>query len=151
MADKWALRGAATLHGSMTSSFPNLFLSGTSHIGSGPNMTGSLEALARHAAYIITESLRRADDPSRLAVEPSVEAEEAWVAEVLKYDRFASPVAVCTPGYFNSEGEVLQAVSDEEQLKRRRTSTYMRGLPAYRMVLGDWKADGKMAGIVIRS
>lgn len=151
MADKWAIRGAATLHGSMTSSFPNLFLGGTSHTGTGPNFTGTLETLARHAAYIVSESLRRAEDPGRAAVEPSEEAEEAWVAEVLKYERFGSPIAVCTPGYYNSEGEAVQEVSEEEKLKRRRNSTYMRGVPAWRKVLLDWREDGKMDGVVIRS
>lgn len=151
MADKWASRGAATLHGTMTSSFPNLFLNGTSHVGVGPNFTSTLEALSRHTAYIIKESLRRADDPSRAAVEPSVDAEEAWVAEVLKYDQFGSPLAVCTPGYYNSEGEARQSLSEEEQLKRRRNATYMRGVYAYKKVLSDWKDNGKFDGLFVRS
>lgn len=151
MADKWAVRGAATLFGSMTHSFPNLLLAGTFQAGTSPNNTGALDALARHTAYIITESLRRAGDAHRIAIEPSEEAEETWSAEVLKYDMFASPIAVCTPGLFNCEGEALKPVSEEEELKRRRGSPYMRGLPAFRKVLDDWKANGKMAGLVVRT
>ncbi|KUI60576.1 Pentalenolactone D synthase [Cytospora mali] len=150
MADKWAVRGAATLHGCMTSSFPNLFLSGTAQVSGGPNYTSLVDTLSRQVAYIVTESLRRAEDPSRVAVEPSVEAEEAWVAEVLKYDRFSSPITVCTPGYFNSEGEGLRTVPEEEELKRRRNSSFMKGVPVFRKVLGDWRTDGRMDGIVFR-
>ncbi|KAI3396947.1 hypothetical protein diail_11560 [Diaporthe ilicicola] len=151
MADKWAAKGAATLFGSMTRSFPNLFLSGIVQSAVSPNNTGALDALARHTAYIVTESLRRADDASRVAVEPSAEAEESWSAEVLKYDLYSSPIAVCTPGYFNCELEALRPVSEEEELKRRRGSCYLRGLPAFRKVLGDWKTDGQMAGLIVRA
>lgn len=155
MADKWAAKGTAkgagTLHGSMTHSFPNLFLSGTCQSAISPNNTGGLDALARHAAYIITESLRRADNAGRLAIEPSTEAEESWTAEILKYDLFSSPIAVCTPGFFNCEGEALKPVSEEEQLKRRRGNSYFKGLPAFRKVLDDWKYDGRMAGLIART
>lgn len=151
MADKWATKGAATLFGSMTRSFPNLLLSGTAQSAISSNNTGALDALARHAAYIITESLRRADDASRLAIEPSEEAEESWTAEILKYDLFSSPIAICTPGFFNCEGEALKPVSEEEELKRRRSASYLKGLPAFRRVIEDWRSDGKMAGLVART
>lgn len=152
MTDKWTGKGAATMLGSMTHSFPNLFLSGMCQHGVSSNNTGGLDTLARHAAYIITESLRRAGDASQLvAIEPSEEAEEAWTAEILKYDLFAAPISVCTPGFFNCEGEILRPVSEEEELKRRRGATYMRGLPAFRKVLDEWRLKGQMAGIVIRT
>lgn len=151
MAEKWASKGAATFLGSMTHSFPNLFLSGTTQSAVSPNNTGALDSLARHAAYIITESLRRADDGSRLAIEPSEEAEESWTAEILKYDLFASPIAICTPGFFNCEGEALKPVSEEEELKRRRSAPYLKGLPAFNKVLDDWKSEGKMTGLVART
>lgn len=151
MADKWAVRGAALLFGSMTHSFPNLFLSGTIQSAVSPNNTGALDALARHAAYIVTEALSRSDDANRVAVEPSEEAEESWSAEILKYDLFASPIAVCTPGFFNCEGEALEPVSEEEEeLKRRRGSCFMRGLPVFRQILADWKSEGQMAGSTVR-
>lgn len=152
MADKWAAKGAATMFGSMTRSFPNLFLSGMCQHGTSPNNTGGIDTLARHAAYIITESLRRAGDASRLvAIEPSEEAEESWAAEILKYDLFAAPIAVCTPGFFNCEGEALKPVSEEEELKRRRGASYMRGLPVFRKVLDKWRSDGQMQGLVART
>lgn len=151
MAEKWATKGAATLHGSMTHSFPNLFLSGTTQSTISPNNTGPLDSLARHAAYIITESLRRADDGRRLAIEPSEEAAEAWTDEVLKYDLFSSPIAICTPGFFNCEGEAFKPVSEEEEMRRRRGASYLKGFPAFRKVVDDWKSDGKMAGLVART
>lgn len=153
MGQKWAEKGVATLHGILTSSFPNLFLgSWTTQCAVNPNVTGALDTLARNAAYIITESLRRVDDPDRLAIEPSTEAEEAWAAECVKYARWAGPAFICTPGYFNNEGESLRAPgSEEEELKRLRSAPYMRGVPVFRKILADWRADGKLQGIVLRS
>lgn len=153
MAQKWAEKGAVTLHGTLTSSFPNLFIgsSGT-QCATNPNVTGGLDNIARYTAYIITESFRRVLDPDRLAIEPSIDAEEAWAAESVTYARWSSPIAVCTPGYFNGEGEALKAPeTEEEELKKLRSAPYMRGLPAFRKILADWKANGRMDGIILRS
>lgn len=153
MGQKWAENGIATLHGNTVSCFPNLFISSwMSQCATSPNVTGALDTLARHAAYIITESLRRVDNPDRLVIEPSPEAEEAWAAECVKYARWISPAAVCTPGYFNNEGESIKApASEKEELKKLRSAPYMRGLPHFRKVLADWRADGKLQGIVLGS
>lgn len=153
MAQKWAQKGAVTLHGTMTSSFPNLFIgSSVVQCPTNPNVTGGLDNIARHTAYIITESSRRATDPDRLAIETSTEAEEAWAAESVKYALWSSPAAVCTPSYFNNEGEALKASeSEEEELKKLRSAPYMRGQSAFRKILADWREHGRMDGIVLRS
>jgi hypothetical protein len=103
-------------------------------------------------AYIVSEALKRTKDHSRLAVEVDEKAEDAWVAECIKYSLWASPAALCTPSYNNAEGEVFeQPASVEEQMRRARNCMYMKGLPAFRDLLDAWKADGKMDGIVLRS
>lgn len=150
MEDKWAATGGGTLHGLTTSSFPNLFLSGPNNAASGPNYTGMLDTMARNTAYIVTEALRRAADPGRAALEPSAEAEEAWVAEIVRYAAWGSPVAVCTPGLFNGDGDALLPVSEEEQYRMLRNGMYPKGLPVYRELLGEWRADGRLEGIVLR-
>ncbi|ROW03149.1 hypothetical protein VPNG_08162 [Cytospora leucostoma] len=150
MEDKWAANGGGTLHGLTTSSFPNFFLSGPNNAASGPNYTGMLETMARHTAYIVSEALRRAGDPGRAALEPSAEAEEAWVAEIVKYAAWGGPVAVCTPGLFNGDGDALLPASEEEQYRMLRNGVYVKGLPAYRRLLADWRADGRLEGIVLR-
>lgn len=101
---------------------------------------------------MISESLRRTAQPDRLSIEVSEAAEEAWVEECIKYSLWASPAAMCTPGYYNAEGEALQTEgSPEEQRRRRRSTPYSKGLPVFRHVLDAWKADGNMEGIVLRS
>lgn len=146
--DKWAARGAATLHATMSSSFPNLFINDSPQGGANPNVPGSLETSARHAAYIVAETLRRVKDPNRLVVEPTEEAEEAWAREILKYDLWGSPSIACTPGYFTNEGAAsLEERKPDELLKLRRSAPYMRGAPAFRKVVKKWREDGKLEGL----
>lgn len=148
MESKWAARGAATLHGVTTASFPNLFMVDTSQACTNPNATGCFETLARHAAYVVAEAQRRAAVPGRVAVEPSGEAEEAWTAEVLKYDLWGSPSVACTPGYFTNEGAALMMERDPDEILRlRRSAPYMKGSPAFRKVLEKWRADGDLSGL----
>ncbi|CAN8104527.1 unnamed protein product [Discula destructiva] len=154
MADKWAGKGAGSLHGVVTAGFPNFFMSTHTQVSVGPCFTSTLDVQAQHVAYIVSEALRRAEDPKRLAVEVSEEAEEAWAAECVKYGLWASPFVVCTPGYNNAEGDVFRnaaASSAEDQMRQRRTVPYMKGLPAFRDLMNAWEADGKMDGIVLRS
>lgn len=147
MKNKWAARGAATLHGVTTWSFPNLFINDLPQTGQNANVPGGIETSARHAAYIVAEARRRAADPGKVAVEPSEEAEEAWVAEVLKYDLWGSPSATCTPGYFTNEGAAAQVQDPEELLRLRRSIAYMKGAPVFRRLLQKWRADGDLSGL----
>lgn len=149
MKKKWATRGAATLHGITTSAFPNLFMIGVQQSAITANFTGAVETAGRHAAYIVAEAQRRAKDPRRVVVEPTEEAEEAWTAEILKYDLWTSPLVTCTPGYFSNEGAALQSDrSPEEVLRLRRSSNYMRGASAFRKILEQWRADGNLSGLI---
>lgn len=40
--------------------------------------------------------------------------------------------------------------SPEEQRRKYRSCLYMKGMPAFRDLLGAWKADGKLDGFILR-
>lgn len=149
MKSKWAAKGASTLHGITTASFPNLFINDLPQAGINSNITGNLDTSARHAAYIVAETLRRAANPNRAVVEPTQQAEEDWAAEILKYDLWGSPSITCTPGYFTNEGAAsLEKWNPDKVLRLRRSAPYMRGAPAFRKVLRDWRTDGNLSGLI---
>jgi len=100
------------------------------------NFPHMLDEQSRHAAYV----LRHALDNDVRSLEPSAEAEAAWVQTILSLalDRQAF-LESCTPGYYNNEGR--PAESD------LRGSPYGAGPIAFVGVLEAWRADGTLAGL----
>ncbi|HLK25200.1 MAG TPA: NAD(P)/FAD-dependent oxidoreductase [Caulobacteraceae bacterium] len=93
--------GAKTLHGFMSHGFPNCFHMGVNQSTLTPNFPHLLAEQARHIADVVSEANLR--QSSR--VEPTAEAEAAWVKEVK--DTARNNLAfreACTPGYYNGEG-----------------------------------------------
>ncbi|HLI67067.1 MAG TPA: NAD(P)/FAD-dependent oxidoreductase [Caulobacteraceae bacterium] len=101
LTDHWH-GGAKTLHGFMSHGFPNCFHMGVNQSTLTPNFPHLLGEQARHIAAVVSEAnLRQAT-----RVEPTAEAEAAWVKEVRETAR--SNLAfreACTPGYYNGEGK----------------------------------------------
>ena len=93
--------GFRTLHGHSSRNFPNWFYIGIGQNGLSVNMTAMFDDQARHIAYIIKEVKAR----GAIAVEPTAEAEEAWV-EVIRSVAILNRdfQNACTPGYYNNEG-----------------------------------------------
>src|SRR6185295_1385980 len=71
--------GFRTLHGHSSRGFPNWFYIGIGQNGLSVNMTAMFDDQARHIAYIVKEARAR----GATTVEPTAEAEEAWV-EVIR-------------------------------------------------------------------
>ena len=98
--DYWA-DGFRTLHGMSLHNFPGLLWTGWIQGGVSGSTTLMYEQQARHFAYMIGEAMKR----GAATIEPSAEAEAAWVnhvRETFYYD--AGFWAACTPGYNNNEG-----------------------------------------------
>ena len=128
--------GIATLHGMFSRGFPNVFIFSLAQSGFSVNFPHMLDEQARHAAYV----LRHALDHDVRTLEPTAEAEEAWVQTILSLalDRQAF-LESCTPGYYNNEGR--PAESD------LRGSPYGAGPIAFVGVLEAWRAEGTLAGL----
>jgi cyclohexanone monooxygenase len=135
--DYWS-EGLRTLHGHSVRGFPNWFFVGIGQNGLSVNMTSMFDDQARHVAYIINEVQARGAS----AVQPTAEAEEAWVAEIRQLSGAANAfLASCTPGYYNREGQSDTAVAS------LGAEAYGRGINAFNGLLAEWRADGKLEGL----
>ncbi|OAQ68718.1 flavin-binding monooxygenase-like family protein [Pochonia chlamydosporia 170] len=146
LAGLWAQHGATTLHGTVTPWMPNVILSGPSQTAACGNFMYTIENIARHGAYIISETIKRADDPKKATVEAVPEAAEAWALQILTRATFQAPLAICGPSYFNEEG-ATRTMSTEERMKMMRGAICPLGVLKYVDTLQDWRADGKMEGL----
>ncbi len=122
----WSTTGRRTLHGFYSNGFPNLFHLGPIQNAPSVNFVHVLDEQAIHVGAVVDEARRRGVK----CVEPSVEAENAWVETI----RASSPErewfdAECTPGYYNNEG----AAHGPRQ-------TYGPGPAAFQRLLREWRA-----------
>jgi cyclohexanone monooxygenase len=103
-------------------------------------MTAMFDDQAQHIAYIIKEAKAR----GAVTVEPTAEAEEAWV-EVIRSVAIANRdfQNACTPGYYNNEGG--------ERSGGLNGQTYTPGINRFNALLAEWRAQGDLAGLELRS
>jgi cyclohexanone monooxygenase len=138
LSQKWA-GGMVTLHGMQSRGFPNCFNLSPLQAGFTANFPHLLSEQSQHVAYII----RHAREHDLSTVEPTAEAEAAWVQQVidtaqLRDEFFES----CTPGYYNNEGKPGERSSQD--------GFYGGGSPAYFALLRDWRAQGTLPGLELR-
>ncbi|MFB7275346.1 flavin-containing monooxygenase [Streptomyces sp. NPDC056244] len=97
---RWAQQGPRTLHGFTSNGFPNLIMMGSLQNASSVNFTHILDEQAVHGAALVA-----AAEAKGALIEPSREAEDAWMAVLAEdapdHEWFH---AECTPGYYNREG-----------------------------------------------
>ncbi len=135
LSDKWA-EGMRTLHGVMTSGFPNLFIISNSQAGFTTNFPHAMDETSQHIGYILNEC--RKDNLDSIDVEK--EAEDKWVEEIIGVSRFASDFQEsCTPGYYNNEGK--------PNPKSVQNGPYGKGSRPYFRITAAWREEGNMAGI----
>ncbi|PRY44457.1 flavin-containing monooxygenase [Umezawaea tangerina] len=134
LTEYWG-QGPKTLHGFYSHNFPNLFHLGPLQNASSVNFVHILDEQASHVAAVIEEARER----KARYVEPSPEAEGAWVAGIRAnapdLHRFQ---AECTPGYYNNEGK-----------PRQRRESFVDGPVAFHEELRRWRADGGMDDVMV--
>ena len=137
--DHWA-DGPKTLHGIMTHNFPNMFFTG--YVQGGLNGTTTLQfsSQGHHAAYIISEALKR----GRQAVEPTQEAQDAYVKRFHEVALDLSAILNdCTPSYFTNEGE--------KEAKWFLFRGWGLGWDNWMEMLTEWRGAGDLAGLEQRT
>ena len=137
LSERWA-EGTRTLHGMQTRGFPNLFILGFAQNGVTANFTHMAVERADHLAYIIGRALNE----HVRTIEPTPEAEEDWVAQIIAgrgpRRQFLDS---CTPSYYNQEGKETPATALND--------VYGPGSQAFFDLLEQWRADGRMQGLEI--
>ena len=134
--DHWG-DGYRTLHGLTSHGFPNWFTIGINQNGLSPNMTAMFDDQAVHVSYIINEVLERGASE----VEPSTEAEEAWVQTIVSLAGTGATAFLeeCTPGYYNREGQA--------GTRNMQSSPYAPGINAFNDLLKAWRDKGDLEGM----
>lgn len=148
LPDKWLEVGPSTLHGSMTSSFPNMFLCSPIQSAASASITYLFDVKARHAAQVVTAALAQSSDPGKLVLEPEVEAEDAWANQLVSMAGWTAPVSICLPSYINNEGAAMGDM--KEAAKMARAMPYPLGINAYAKLLEEWRNEGSSKGLRVR-
>ncbi|MFD7921394.1 flavin-containing monooxygenase [Streptomyces sp. NPDC059740] len=127
LGEAWK-EGPRTLHGFYSHGFPNLFQLGPLQNASAVNFVHVLDEQATHVAEVVAAARAQ----GARYVEPSEEAEAAWVTTIQENapDLYAFQ-AECTPGYYNNEG-----------MPRERRHSYADGPVAFHALLREWRAGG---------
>jgi cation diffusion facilitator CzcD-associated flavoprotein CzcO len=128
-------QGPKTLHGFSSHGFPNLFHLGPLQNASAVNYVHILDEQSAHIAAIVGEARKR----QARYIEPSAEAERAWVATIREKaaDQYEFQ-AECTPGYYNNEGK-----------PRPQSNSYGDGPVAFHDVLRRWRTEGGMDDVMV--
>ena len=135
LTEKWK-DGASTLHGILSRGFPNCFIVSNVQSGFSANFPHMINEQVKHIAYIV----RNAAERQARVVEPSREAEDAWVDTIVKLSVMREQfLKECTPGYYNNEGKV--------ELMNKKNSSYGAGPVAFTKVLEAWRDEGELKGL----
>ncbi|WP_317928931.1 NAD(P)/FAD-dependent oxidoreductase [Halioxenophilus sp. WMMB6] len=137
--------GYKTLHGTMTSKFPNQFFIGYYQGGVNASTTHQYSQQGLHAAYIIKEAI----DKGYQAVEPAEEAQAAWVQHIRETAaNVESFVDQCPPSYYNNEGQKVIDENGNEVYRNFLGEIYGPGWEAFEQIVSDWRNKGDLEGMV---
>jgi cyclohexanone monooxygenase len=137
LTDYWA-EGLKTLHGACSYGFPNCF-----HMGSNQStLTPNFPHLLDEQAHTIAAVIAHADLAQATCVEPTSDAEAAWVETIRASARANLEYRIdCTPGYYNGEGRAGEGRGFFDGL-------YGPGSVKFFELVRAWRGNG-MAGLSI--
>jgi cyclohexanone monooxygenase len=137
LTEHWA-DGMRTLHGIGVHGFPNLlFVQPTQ----GANLISNIPHNIVDSAATIAVTIGHARDGGFGVVEPSAQAEDAWVRLLLSGPGSLIGGPDCTPGYYNNEGQ------DAGPFLGRG---YPYGPSAYFAYIENWRTSGAFDGLEFR-
>lgn len=135
LSEKWQ-DGMRTLHGLHTRGFPNLFIISNGQAGFTTNFPHSMDETARHIAFILDQCA----DGNITTIEPTQDAEDAWVEEIIRLSRINEGFQeACTPGYYNNEGK--------PDPRSAQNSSYGKGPNPFFRLMKEWREEGSMQGL----
>jgi cyclohexanone monooxygenase len=131
--------GVSSLYGMHFRHFPNYFVMGSSQQPATVNYPHILEEVSRHVAWLIRHCL----DAGIAAIEPTLEAETAWVEDCVGMANARRAFQTeCTPGYYNDEGQ--------PSIQLARNSPWGGGPQAFVRLLEAFRRDGTLQGLEVR-
>ena len=140
LSDHWD-EGMRTLHGVQMHGFPNAFMVQPSQAA---NLISNVPHNIVDHADTIAAVVSHAESEGFSAVEPTAEAEAAWVNLVLQNPGMMIGSTECTPGYYNNEGAGLTE-------KNRSVFGHPGGPKAFFAHIRRWRASGDFEGLAFNA
>src|SRR5258706_8182048 len=139
LSEHWS-DGLRTLHGLTAHGFPNCFFLGFTQTAITISVPQALREQAQHVTYMV----KQARAGGHQVLEPTPQAEQAYVDEVHSLARMGQRFYMeCTPGYYNSEG----AVGNKNGFF---SDMYGAGPLRFFEVLDEWRSTGHLEGLELR-
>jgi cyclohexanone monooxygenase len=113
---------------------------GFTQTGYTPNFTYMLDNQAKHLAKLFVDMKKN----GKTAIEPTLDAENAWLKLVMAPNAMTEYLKACTPGYYNAEGE---SKKDNDGFLQGH---YPEGGLKFYQMLAEWRAKGDYAGMAVR-
>ncbi len=136
LSEAWA-EGMKSLHGIHVHGFPNAFF--VQHT-QGANLISNIPHNLTEAGRTIAMVVKHALDGGHREIEVTSEAQDAWVALLLKGMGSVLGSPDCTPGYYNNEGQDAGPAA-------RLNVGYPAGPSAYFKYLDAWRNSGAFEGL----
>jgi cation diffusion facilitator CzcD-associated flavoprotein CzcO len=126
---KFHAEGPAVYHGWAVHGFPNLAILSWTQAGVTPNTTYTMVEMTQHLVYLMKQCKER----RIISLEPTKEAEEEWVREVIEAGAGRNQfLKACPAGFYNNEGDTSE--------KATRTLHYRAGTIKHMGLLRRWRA-----------
>ena len=139
LSEAWA-EGMQSLHGIHVHDFPNAFFVQPTQ---GANLISNIPHNLTEAGRTIAQVIAHARKTGAREVEVTREAQDAWVALLLKGMGRMIGSPDCTPGYYNNEGQ-------DPGPAARLNVGYPAGASAYFRYLAGWRESGRYEGLAFR-
>jgi cyclohexanone monooxygenase len=138
LSQHWA-EGMRSLHGIHVHGFPNAFFVQPTQ---GANLISNVPHNLTESGRAIAATIKHARDHGHRRIEPTEQAEDAWIELLLSgRGRVRSPD--CTPGYYNNEGRPLGP-------RARLQVGHPQGATAFFTHLAAWRDSGRFEGLEFR-
>ena len=138
LSEHWA-DGLRTLHGLTTHGFPNCFFLGFTQTAITISVPQALNEQAAHVTHMIMQAKARGAE----TLEPTAEAEQAYVDEIRGLMRLGERFyRECTPGYYNNEGKPGARGGFFSDM-------YGAGPLKFFEKLEAWRANGDLEGLAL--
>ncbi|AQA04615.1 monooxygenase [Mycobacterium sp. MS1601] len=129
--------GNITLHGFLTPNFPNYLELGVSQNGFTVNVVYMLEQKARHAARLVAHAVEH----GIAQMEATEDAALQWRSVCMEvYNIRSGYWSMCTPGYYNGQGDADHAFF---------LNMYLGNEADYWVMIDNWWDQGTFAGVTL--
>jgi cation diffusion facilitator CzcD-associated flavoprotein CzcO len=137
LSEHWA-DGLRTLHGLQVHGFPNAF---TVQMNQGANMVSNIPHNIVDHAITVAQTVSHAEREGYAQVEPTAEAEAAWVDLILTGQGSIITSSDCTPGFWNNEGQGWSKAF-------RQAQGHPGGAQGFFEHIEKWRQTGAYEGLV---